>query len=83
MIDRSAQAPMVIVLKRDETEGLQHASCGLSQGIENLRHAMHGPGLRLKCEFDKRSASQRMLQLQQSASYGNGLKFSFCTPAVF
>ena len=83
MIDRGAQAAMVIVLKRDEAKRLQHAGRRLSHGAENLGHAMDWSRLRLKGEFHERTGSQRILQLQQSTGHGNGLEFCSCTPAIF
>jgi len=83
MIDRRSQAAVVVILERDEAERLQHSARRLLQGAENFSHAVHRTRLRLKCEFDERSGSKRMLQLQQPAGYGNGLKFSFSAPAVF
>jgi hypothetical protein len=83
MIDRSAQAAMVIVLERDETKGLQHTGGRSPHRAENLRHAVDWPRLRLKGEFHERAGSQRLLQLQQSTSHGNALEFCSCTPAIF
>jgi hypothetical protein len=83
MIDRCAQAPMVVIFKRDETKGLEDSSICLSHGSEDFSHAVHWARLRLKREFDKGASTQRMLQLQQSTSHGDGLEFGFCAPAVF
>jgi hypothetical protein len=83
VIDRCAQAEMVVILKRDETEWLEHASSRLPHGAEDFSHAVHRSRLRLKCEFDEGTGSKRMLQLQQSTGHGNGLEFGFCAPAVF
>ena len=83
MIDRGTQTPMIVILERDETKRLQHASICLSHGSEDFSHAVHRARLRLKREFDERTGSQSMRQLQQSASHGNGLEFGFCAPAIF
>ncbi len=83
MIDRSPQTPMIVILKRDETKWLEYASICLSHGSEDFRHAMHRTRLRLKRQFDERTGSQSMRQLQQSTSHGNGLEFGFCAPAIF
>jgi hypothetical protein len=43
---------------------------------------VHRPGLRLKSNFYEVALRQRLRQLQQSASHGNGLEFSFCAASV-
>jgi len=83
MIDRRAQTAMIIVLKRHEAERLEYASIRLSHWREDFSHAMHRARLRLECQFDERTGSQSMRQLQQTASHGNGLEFGFCAPAIF
>jgi hypothetical protein len=74
---------MVIILKRDETEWLEHACVRLPHRTQDFGHAMHRARLRLKGEFDERAVPQRMRQLQQSPGHGNGLEFSFGAAAVF
>src|SRR5579863_3593433 len=49
----SAQAMVVVVLKRDEAEGLQNALLGLVRRGEDFGHAVYGSRLRLKRDFDK------------------------------
>jgi hypothetical protein len=83
VVERGAQAAMILVLERDEAERLQYTIGHLPHCRQNLGHAVHWPGLRLKSNFDEVAASQRMRQPKQAASYGNGLEFSFCAPAVF
>ncbi len=83
MIERRAQAAVVVVLERNEAERLQHAIRRLPRGAEDLRHAVHRAGLRLKGNFDEVALRQRMRQLQQATGRGNGLEFSFGAPAVF
>jgi hypothetical protein len=83
VIERRSQAAMVIILKRDEAERLQYAAGHLAHGTEDFGHAMNWTGLGLKGNFDKVTLSQTMGHLQQPAGHGNGLEFSFCTPAVF
>ena len=67
MIERSAQAAVVIVLERDEAERLQHAIRRLLRGAEYLRHAVYRALLSLKGDLDKVAATQRTRQLQQAA----------------
>jgi len=74
---------MVVILERDEPKRLQYAVRLLPHGAENFGHAVHRPGLRLKGYFDEVALRQAVGQLQQAASHGNGLEFSFGAPAVF
>jgi hypothetical protein len=83
MIDRRAQAAVVVILERDEAERLQYSVHRLPHGAQDLSHAMDWPRLRLKCQFDERTGSKGMLQLQQSTGHGDALEFSSCTPAIF
>src|SRR6267154_612634 len=43
MVERCSQAAVIIVIKCDEAEGLEHALCRLPHGSENLRHPMYRP----------------------------------------
>jgi len=83
VVERGAQAAVVLVFERDESKGLQYAIGHLPHRRQNLRHAVHWTSLRLKSNFDEVAASQRMRQPKQTASYGNGLEFSFSASAVF
>src|SRR5579864_1676782 len=74
---------MVLVLERDESERLQYTIGHLPHRRQNFGHAVHWTSLCLKSNFDEVATSQRMRQPKQAASYGNGLEFSFCAPAVF
>jgi len=53
MVDRHAQAAMVIVSERHETEGLQNALRGLARGTQDFGHALHRAGFRLKRNFNE------------------------------
>lgn len=83
MIERGAESPVIVVLKGDEPESLQHAIRHSLRGAENFRHPVDRASLRLEGNFDKVALRQRLRQLQQAAGYGNGLKFSFGAPAIF
>jgi hypothetical protein len=74
---------MVVVLQRNEAEGLQHTIVHFPHRRKNFGHAVHRTGLRLKSNFDKVALSQRMGHLQQAASHGNSLEFGFGAPAIF
>ena len=63
MIERCSQPAVVIVLKRDEAEGLEHAFRGLAHRVENLCHAVYRSRLRLKCNFNEGAFRQRAWQL--------------------
>jgi hypothetical protein len=73
---------MILFLQRDEAERLQNAVRPPLRGVKNFGHAVHRPGLRLKSNFYEVALRQRLRQLQQSASHGNGLEFSFCAASV-
>ena len=60
MIQGSAQAAVVIILKSDEAERLQHSVDHLLQGAENFRHTMHRSSLRLESDLYKIALPQRM-----------------------
>ena len=83
VIERSPQAAVVVILQRDEAEGLEHARCSLAHGTQNLCHAVNRTRLGLKRNFYEVAFSQRTRQLQESAGYRYGLEFSFSVPAVF
>lgn len=83
VIDRGTQAPMVVVLKRNKTEGLKNTVGSSARCTEDFGHTVHRSRLGLKCEFNKTTVVQRMLHLQQPTGNGNGLQFSFCAPAIF
>jgi hypothetical protein len=74
---------MVVILKGNEAEGLKHAIRHFPRGSEHFGHAMHRARLGLKRNFDEVALSQRMGELQQAASDGNGLEFCFGAAAVF
>ena len=83
MVERGAQAPVVIIFERNEAEGLQHSSARLASRTEKLGHAVYGTGLGLKCDFDEITLAERRRQLQEPASCRDGLEFSFCAAAIF
>jgi hypothetical protein len=60
VVERSPKAAMIVVLKRNETERLQHTISDFPHGSQNFGHAMHRPGLRLKSNFDEVALSQRV-----------------------
>jgi len=53
MRERCAQAMVIVILKRDEAEGLQNAVRHLARRAEDFSHAVHGSRLRLERDFDK------------------------------
>jgi len=83
VIERGTQAAMVVILKRDEAERLQYTVVHLLRGAEDFRHSMYRPGLRLEGNFNEVALRQAGCELQQAASNGNGLEFSFGAAAVF
>ena len=83
VIERNAQAAVVIILERDKAERLEHAFLRLRHGAEYLCHGAYRARLRLKCNFDKIALGQRARQSQQSARRRNGVEFCSSVPAVF
>jgi hypothetical protein len=53
MIERGAQAAVIVVLKRHESEWLQHAVRYAPHWAQSLSHAMDWTGLGLKSDFDE------------------------------
>ncbi len=74
---------MVVVVERHEAERLKYALFCLPHWAEDLGHAAHRPGMRIKRELDKCARGKRPRQLQQAAGRRNGLQFSLSVPAVF
>jgi hypothetical protein len=83
VIHGSSQPSMIIIFEGNEAERLQYPRISFAQGCENFGHAVHRARLGLKREFDKRSASQGMLHLQQATGDGNRLKFRSCAASIF
>lgn len=83
MVKRRAQPAVIVILKRDEAERLQHSSARLASRTQKFGHAVHRSRLGLKGNFDKIALPQRGGQLQKAASRRNGLEFSFGAPAIF
>ncbi len=83
VIERRAQAAMIVIFKRHEAERLQHSAGYLAHGTENFRHAMNRAGLRLKSHFDEVALRKRLGQLQEPAGDRDGLEFRFGAAAVF
>jgi hypothetical protein len=63
MIERGAQAAMVVILERDEAEWLQYAVGHFPHRSKNFGHAVHRAGLRLKGNFYEVTLSQGLGQL--------------------
>ena len=74
---------MVVILDCYKTEGLQDALVRLHHGAEDFGHAVHGPCLRLKCDFYEIALSQRVGQTEESTGHGNGLEFRLGAAAIF
>jgi hypothetical protein len=74
---------MVVILDRDEAEGLQHAVVELSRRAEDFRHPVHRTGLRLEGNFDEIARAQGLRQAQQASGYRDGLEFGFRAAAIF
>lgn len=53
MIERGAQAAVIVILKRHESEWLQHAVGHPPHRAQSLSHAMDRTRLSLKSDFDE------------------------------
>ncbi len=73
---------MIVVTHGDEAEGLQN-TLGRTRGAKHFGHAVHGAALGLKGDLDKVTLLQSFCDPQETAGYGDGLKFAFGTLAVF
>lgn len=83
VIERRAQAAMIVVLDRHEAEGLQHTVGEASRRAQDFRHAVNRAGLRLEGDFDEVPLRERLRQAQQAPGGGNGLEFGFGAAAIF
>jgi len=68
VIERRPQPAVVVILQRDEAEGLEYALCRLTHGREKLCHPVYRSGLGLKRNFNEVALRQFTRQFQQSAS---------------
>jgi hypothetical protein len=83
MIERRTQAAIVVILKRDKAEGLEHNILRLSHRAEDLSHSAHRARLRLKRNFHEIALGKRTRQFQQPTRSRNSLEFSFSVSAIF
>ena len=64
MIERRAQASIVVIFERDEAERLKDSILRLPHGAEYLRHGAYRARLRLKGNFDEIALCKRTRQSQ-------------------
>jgi hypothetical protein len=83
VVERCAQAAIVIVLESDEAEWLQHTVGHLAHRTEHFGHGVYRTSLRLKGNLDKVTLRQGLRQTQQTSGRGNSLEFGFSAAAVF
>ena len=83
MIERSAQAPMIVVLDCHEAKRLQHAVVEFAHRAQDFSHRMHGTSLGLERDFHEVARAQRPIEAQQASSDGDGLEIGFRAAAVF
>lgn len=83
VVERGAEAAVVVVFDGHEAERLQHTVSEFARRAEDFGHAMHGTGLRLEGDFDEVSLPERMLQAEQASGDGDSLEFGFGPAAVF
>jgi len=83
MIERRAQAPVIVIFERDKAERLEHSIFRFPHGTEYFSHGAYRTGLGLKGNFDEIALGKRTRQSQQSARRRNGLEFSVSVSAIF
>lgn len=83
VIERGAEAAVIVVFERDEAEGLQDAVGSFLHGTENFGHAVDGSGLGLECDLDEDARTERLRQTQEASGGGNGLESGFGAASVF
>jgi hypothetical protein len=83
VIERCAQAAVVVILERHEAERLQDALSRFARRAQDFGHAVHRPGLSLERDFYEVALAQRLRYAQQASGHGDGLEFSFGAAAVF
>jgi hypothetical protein len=64
MIERGAQAAVIVILKGHESEWLQHAVRYAPHRAQSLGHAMDWTRLCLKSDFDEIALAQRLSESQ-------------------
>jgi hypothetical protein len=74
-VKRHAELPVIVVAESDKAERLQTGALILARWIQHFSHAVDGAGARVESDFDEIAGGKFMLQLQQSAVDGDGLKF--------
>ena len=82
-IERHPQFAVIIVAKSNKAERLQARALKLARGIQHFGHAMDGAGSGVERDLDEIAGGKLMLQLQQSAGDGKGLKFCARPLAAF
>jgi len=83
VIERGAEAAVVVVFERDEAEGLQDSVGRFLRWAQNFGHAVYRSGLGLKCDFDEDSLTQRLREAKQASGGRDGLESGFGAASVF
>lgn len=83
MIERVAQAPVIVIFKCYESERLEHTVGHTSHWAEDFGHAVHRSRLGLERDFHEIALGERLSQTQQAASNRNALQFGLGAASVF
>ncbi len=77
------QGAVIVVLERDEAEGLQNSIFRFARRLQDLRHAFDRARFRLDGDLDQIALLQGPGQSQHPPGLGNGLQFrSRAAPVV-
>jgi len=74
---------MVFIAQRDKAEWLMTSALELARRRQHFRHAVDGARTSVEGDFDEIANSEFALQLKNTASYGNGLKFCASSLSTF
>lgn len=80
---RQAQAAVVVVTQGNEAKRLQTCALELLHRWQHFGHTVDGAFLSVKGNLDEIAAGKRLLQFEQSAGDGDGLKFPAFPLATF
>lgn len=67
-LDQLMELLMVIVVKRDEAEWLEHHVGSSTHRFEHFGHALYVTGLRLECNLNEVALGERLGDLQEAPS---------------
>lgn len=73
---------MMIVIERNEAEGLRNHVWTPTYGLKHFSHALHAAGLGFKSHLDEVPFGERLWHLQQTAGHGDRLQLGLGALAI-